>query len=85
MFKILLVDDEPIIKIGVRKLLEGTDYIIAGTASNGSEALLFLETNSVDIILTDLKMPVEARVETLFLNLSRSRHQRSCRNVFFER
>ena len=53
MFKILLVDDEPIIKIGVRKLLEGTDYIIAGTASNGSEALLFLETNSVDIILTD--------------------------------
>lgn len=29
MFKILLVDDEPIIKIGVRKLLEGTDYIIA--------------------------------------------------------
>ena len=55
MFKILLVDDEPIIKIGVRKLLEGTDYIIAGTASNGSEALLFLETNSVDIILTDLR------------------------------
>lgn len=30
MFKILLVDDEPIIKIGVRKLLEGTDYIIGG-------------------------------------------------------
>ena len=28
MFKILLVDDEPIIKIGVRKLLEGTDYIM---------------------------------------------------------
>ena len=50
MFKILLVDDEPIIKIGVRKLLEGTDYIIAGTASNGSEALLFLETNSVDTV-----------------------------------
>lgn len=29
MFKILLVDDEPIIKIGVRKLLEGTDYILS--------------------------------------------------------
>ena len=65
MFKILLVDDEPIIKIGVRKLLEGTDYIIAGTASNGSEALLFLETNSVDIILTDLKMPVMDGIELI--------------------
>ena len=66
MFKILLVDDEPIIKIGVRKLLEGTDYIIAGTAGDKvSEALLFLETNSVDIILTDLKMPVMDGIELI--------------------
>ena len=58
MFRILLIDDEPMIKIGVRKLLEDTDYIIAGTANNGMEALEYLKTNSVDIIMTDLKMPV---------------------------
>ena len=45
MFRILLIDDEPMIKIGVRKLLEDTDYIIAGTANNGMEALEYLKTN----------------------------------------
>ena len=65
MFRILLIDDEPMIKIGVRKLLEDTDYIIAGTANNGMEALEYLKTNSVDIIMTDLKMPVMNGLELI--------------------
>ena len=65
MFRILLIDDEPMIKIGVRKLLEDTDYIIVGTANNGMEALEYLKTNSVDIIMTDLKMPVMNGLELI--------------------
>lgn len=58
--RILLVDDEPAIKIGFRQLTDWskTAYTLCGTASNGEEALLFLKTNPVDIIITDLKMPV---------------------------
>ena len=65
MFKILLVDDEPMIKIGVRKLLEGTEYVVAGTASNGVDALNFLESNTADIVLTDLKMPIMDGIELI--------------------
>lgn len=57
MIRLLLVDDEPMLLVGVRKLLEGTDYMVAGTASNGIGALAFLEHNPVDIVMTDLKMP----------------------------
>ena len=41
MFKILLVDDEPIIKIGVRNYLKVL-IILLGTASNGSEGIAVL-------------------------------------------
>lgn len=58
MYHILLVDNEPMIKMGIRKLLENTEYHIAGTSSNGEQALAFLEANPVDIVITDLKMPI---------------------------
>lgn len=65
MYRILLIDDEPMVKLGFRKLLENSDYIIANTASNGMEALSYLQTDPVDIILTDLKMPVMNGIELL--------------------
>lgn len=57
---ILLVDDEPSIKIGFRQLTDWskTPYTICGTSGNGKEALEYLQTHSVDIIITDLKMSV---------------------------
>lgn len=57
---ILLVDDEPAIKIGFRQLTDWTktSYSICGTAGNGKEALKYIEENNVDIIITDLKMAV---------------------------
>ena len=58
--QILLVDDEPAIKIGFRQLTDWskTPYTICGTASNGEEALAYIRANPVDIIITDLKMSV---------------------------
>lgn len=58
--QILLVDDEPAIKIGFRQLTDWskTPYTLCGTAGNGKEALAYLEKNPVDIIITDLKMSV---------------------------
>ena len=58
--QILLVDDEPAIKIGFRQLTDWskTPYTLCGTAGIGKEALAYLEKNPVDIIITDLKMSV---------------------------
>lgn len=67
MIRILFVDDEPIAKIAFRKLLdwETSDYRLVETASNGLEALKFLEIQTVDIVITDLKMPIMGGIELI--------------------
>ena len=58
--QILLVDDEPAIKISFRQLTDWskTPYALCQTASNGEEALAYIRTHPVDIIITDLKMSI---------------------------
>ncbi|MDO4483752.1 MAG: response regulator [Clostridia bacterium] len=59
MYKLLLVDDEPVIRMTFRNLLPWADtpWAIAGMVANGEEALTFLESTPVDIVITDMKMP----------------------------
>ncbi|MDR3172579.1 MAG: response regulator [Treponema sp.] len=60
MKKILIVDDEYIVRLGLKTIVDwsGFGYTVAGEAANGREALDFLEKNPADVILTDIKMPV---------------------------
>lgn len=60
MLKVLLVDDEHFILQGLKVLInwESEGFVIAGTASDGYEALDFLKNNSVDLIIADVNMPV---------------------------
>ena len=60
MFKIILVDDEPLVKVALKSLIdwEAHGYHICATESNGQEALEFIHEYQPHIILTDLKMPV---------------------------
>ncbi|MBU3914508.1 response regulator [bacterium] len=53
---ILLVDDEPNILKSISRILQGNIYKIL-TAGNGIQALDILGKNSVDLIITDYKMP----------------------------
>ena len=56
--RIVIADDHPIIRNGLRQLFEATDDIkIVGEASNGREALEQINLNSPDVLLLDLKMP----------------------------
>ena len=59
MYNILIVDDEPIVKIALRSILPWEEYgfFICGTAGNGLEALSLIEKQHPDVIITDLKMP----------------------------
>jgi DNA-binding NarL/FixJ family response regulator len=56
--RILLADDHPIFRDGVRRLLEAVDeFSIVGEASNGSECVQMLAKLKPDILLLDLRMP----------------------------
>ncbi len=67
MYKILVVDDEPILSFALRSLTnwhaKGFDLSI--DARDGREALEILATQSFDIVLTDIKMPVMDGLELL--------------------
>lgn len=54
--RILIVDDEPLIRKMLSKYLTEKNYIIE-TADNGEIALQRLENNSFELVLTDLRMP----------------------------
>ena len=53
---ILIIDDEEEIRISLSKIVEQLD-IIPMTASNGLKALDLLQSEKIDLIITDLMMP----------------------------
>jgi len=63
-YKILIVDDEVEYQKVLTLILSDLGYRIA-SCSNGMEALEYLDKNIVDLVLTDLKMPVMDGVELI--------------------
>lgn len=56
--KTLIVDDEQLARERLRHLVEALpEWEVAGEASNGAEALAFLQDNVVDVVLLDIRMP----------------------------
>ena len=62
--KILVVDDEKVVREGCTRVLGGKGFEIL-TAENGHQAMEMLPENLIDIILLDLKMPVMSGEEVL--------------------
>ena len=59
MIRIALVDDHTLFAKGLEGLLEEhSGFFVVGIFPNGEEALDFLEKETVDIVITDLNMPV---------------------------
>jgi CheY-like chemotaxis protein len=54
--RILVVDDEPLVRDSVRMVLAFDGYEVQ-TASGGTEALELLEHESFDLVITDFNMP----------------------------
>src|SRR5512138_1019041 len=59
MIKLLIADDEQIILDGISESIDWNSYGIkvAGTATNGVDALEMARNQCVDILVTDIKMP----------------------------
>ncbi len=64
--RILLVDDHPIVRDGLRGQLEREpDLLVVGEAASAEEALAVLRRSEVDVVITDLRMPGEGGIELL--------------------
>ena len=54
--RVLFVDDEPSILTALKRLFRSDGYTIF-TANSGAEALALLETEPVDVVISDMRMP----------------------------
>ena len=57
--KILLVDDQPLFREGLRTLLSvHSDFDVVGEANNGQEAITLVRSTGASVVLMDLQMPI---------------------------
>jgi DNA-binding NarL/FixJ family response regulator len=56
--RVILADDHPVVRNGIRHLLEKViDIEVLGEASTGGEALSLVQEMKPDILLLDMEMP----------------------------
>ena len=58
MIRVCVVDDQTLVRQGIRSLLGlATDIDVVGEAADGEEALALLERAETDVVLLDIRMP----------------------------
>lgn len=78
MYRILLVDDDPLIRFDLKRFprWQEFDFIIAGEAENGHDALQQLDDGAFDLAFVDIKMP---KIDGLgFLSALREQNHQLC-------
>jgi DNA-binding NarL/FixJ family response regulator len=66
VIRVLIVDDHPVVRDGLRGVLDGEpDMEVVGEAGNGAEALARVAAQPVDVVLMDLRMPTMGGVEAI--------------------
>jgi two-component system NarL family response regulator len=67
-YKILVVDDHFVVRAGIRDILSHeSDFIVAGEAANGREAVIAYSRIQPDVTVMDLRMPVCGGLEAIRL------------------
>jgi DNA-binding NarL/FixJ family response regulator len=66
MIKVALVDDQPLVRMGLATLIAAEDDLdLVGEAGDGREALGVLRRTTPDVVLCDIRMPVMDGLEML--------------------
>ena len=66
MIRLLIADDHPVVRAGLRRIAEEDEgIIVTAEASNGQETLTALRSAIVDIVLLDISMPGAPFIDTL--------------------
>lgn len=67
MYKLMIVEDELLMRVGIRSMLNWEEYnfYVAGEAGNGKEALELALEVTPDLIITDIKMPIMDGLELI--------------------
>jgi YesN/AraC family two-component response regulator len=59
MIRVVIADDQALVRAGFRALLDAQDDIaVVGEAANGEEALRLAREENPDVMLMDIRMPV---------------------------
>jgi DNA-binding NarL/FixJ family response regulator len=66
MIRVIVVDDQTLVRQGIRSLLDLTEDIqVVGEADDGMSALAAIEEHAPDVVLLDLRMPRHDGIWTL--------------------
>jgi DNA-binding NarL/FixJ family response regulator len=64
--RVVIVDDQPLVRSGIRLVLEAADdLVIVGEAADGKAALQLIRQTRPDVALMDLRMPVLDGIATI--------------------
>lgn len=67
MIKVLIADDHPIVRRGLREIIEDEkDLKVECEASNTAEVLDKLRTNEIDVVLLDISMPGKSGLDLIY-------------------
>lgn len=55
--KVLIVDDEPLIRMDLKEMLEELDFEVIAEAKDGVQAVELAKSNDPDLVFMDIRMP----------------------------
>jgi two-component system, response regulator PdtaR len=57
-FRVVIAEDEALIRLDLKEMLEEEGYVVAGEAADGQTAVALTESLRPDLVILDVKMPV---------------------------
>ncbi len=57
-FRVVIAEDEALIRLDLKEMLEEEGYVVAGEAADGETAVSLTESLRPDLVILDVKMPV---------------------------
>jgi two-component system invasion response regulator UvrY len=66
LIRVLIADDHPVVRRGLKRILEDeTDIEVVGEAWNGQEALDLISKEKCDVVILDIEMPGRSGLDVL--------------------